>query len=197
MKQTLLHLLAILLLGGAFSGCVKQEYDLSKIDTDNISVGDNLVVPMGSIEIDFQSLVPGSGSSEITIPGTFETQTFNIGSGFDSGIFDNLDENTPYIVTAEVNNCFSEPILIWIRFKDENGNTSIVLCDEERIEGSAQNPTTLSFTLTTDDFRFIVEAAQIDVDIATIDKQPHKVSIDKNGRMPFTLSVQKSGGIKL
>lgn len=197
MKQTLHLFLVILLLGCTFSGCVKQEYDLSKIDTDNISVGDNLVVPVGSLEIDFQSFVPGSGSSETTIPGTFETQTFNIESGFDTGIFDNLDENTPYIVTANVNNCFSEPILVSVSFKDENGDTSIVLCDEERIEGSAQNPTTLSVTLTTDDFRLIVEAAQIDVDITTIDRQPKEVSIDKNGKIPFTLSVRKSGGIKL
>ena len=197
MKQTLLHLLAILLLGGSFSGCVKPEYDLSKIDTDNISVGDEIVVPVGSIEIDFQSFVPGSGSSETTIPGTFETQTFNIGSGFDSGIFDNLDENTPYIVTANINNCFSEPILVSVSFKDESGETSIVLCDEELIKGSGQNPTGLSVTLTTDDFRRIVEAAQIDVNITTIDKQPKEVSIDRNGKIPFTLSVRKTGGIKL
>ena len=199
MKQTLLYL-SILLLGWLLPGCVKNEYDLSKVDTDNIAVGGELVMPLGKVRIDLTSLLPGISSVKVDLPGTFPTLSFDIDAGFDTGILDQLDESTPIYITAAVTNCISEPLLATITFsEDENREAApVVLFDKAQIKSADQGTTTLTTSLSMEEFRRLAESCMINFDFFTIDKQPkNDVEIMTNATLQFVFSVQKSGGIKL
>ncbi len=187
----------MLLLAGGLSGCVKHEYDLGEVDTDNVTVGGELVMPLGTVRFDFRSLLPQAGTLQIALPGTFPTQSLGIGSGFDTGILDKLDETTPITVTTVVTNCVSEPLLITVGFSDGNGDP-VVLCDEATVKSATEGTTTVTSTLTMEEFRRVAGATRIDFGFSTVDKQPkNDVTVTDDATLLFVFSVRKSGGIKL
>lgn len=205
MKQ-IIRLAAIVLLPLAVCSCVEinEDYDLNNIDTENITIGNEFVAPIGKVTTTIEDMLEGNitinPQSDAQMAGsavvTFE-QTYPISGGIDKSIIEMLTAQGELYLMVDIENF--TPIFFTgeAKFLDAEGN---VVCDPlgkiEINEGTNESASLakIEVQITAEDLTAIGQAASVNIYYSTNLTTYTPSAEDK---LVLTFKTRKTGGLSL
>lgn len=179
------------------SSCVDKEFDFSKIDDSDITIGDSYSIPVGNVGVDladvFDAIESEDGSQEFVVPDSFASDV-NIGAGFDQSIIDdilNTDAMTMDVVIA--NPLEDVEMNLTLSFIDEDGN-EIVIVDNEYVGTDA---TTLTIDITEELLNQIANSGTINYSFDVLSGAGETVDLSNLSNLDINLILNGEGGISL
>lgn len=181
MKKILFFLVISLL-----TGCVDNDFDLSKVDDSDIVIGNEFVAPIGSIKLKYSEITGGvstPGEGAIELPVTFE-QTYPLESGFDSGILDQIAESG------------SQSVIIKVKHKLPDTQFDLKLSFEQTgviYEGATDG--TIQVDVSKELLAQIAASKSIVIEFTTSGER--NVNVNLQDAIDIDLILYRTGGIKL
>lgn len=137
MKIILKNLSSIVFLTAilAMSSCVDKDYDLSDVSTDNITVGESFIAPVGIISFDFNRLIPGFPAGTEVPPLPYVTPVLlGLDGSIDPDIVSTLTDNGTVSMKVEVTNGLGVDVFMTMTFASDQGD--VEMFSDRKIEGS-------------------------------------------------------------
>lgn len=91
--------------------CIDSNYDLTNVDTDDITFGGNLSLPLGNIIINVDKILTGLPPGEIIPPGRYPVREVKATYGYDFGD-KNLTNTIPSTSSVTLSSTISNPFNI-------------------------------------------------------------------------------------
>lgn len=201
MKRNLKIPTVFLILCLSIISCVDNDYDLTDINTDNITIGgENLVIPMGRIEIDLGQLLT-KASQTINFP---VNDAYDLGNDgfFDESILDKLPNDGNFTLVSVVSNPIGETLSLrlWFDYRSGDGSSQThsqyVLGDvSNTVRVNAAGETTVTINVTRDMLEHFCKAVDVGFYIGC--EKSSVIVDDSNLKMTIQLTVKAKGGIEL
>lgn len=190
----------------AVSGCVKvnEEYDFANLDTENITIGDEFIAPIGKITTTIEDMKSGNitinpqGAVEATSSTvvTFE-MNYPISGGIDQSIIDMLTAQGELYLLIDVENY--TPIFFESNIEFLGADEEVVCSPFESVqiaEGSNTDASKnrIEVDITAEDLQAISSASSVSIYYKTNLISYTPTAEDK---LVITLKTRKSGGLSL
>lgn len=175
----------------AFS-CVNEDYDLSNIDTDGITVGDTYVVPIGTVELKLADLWSKS-SVTLDVPDEFY-EIYDIGSGIDPDILDMLAENAKKTLEITVTNPLEDiSMQLSVSFINSNTDEKTTVVNKTLIDEDGF----ISIDLTDELIDKVAVSDQIECWVDVLSGAGTTVELTDSDSIDLKIVLRGEGGIKL
>lgn len=192
MKKLLLLTLAFFAIS-----CVDRNFDLGKVENDEIVFGDEFTVPMGTIKINlsdfFDSPVPtrsdihkDASAKQIIIES--KTKVFTLSNKAVDGITELLSNKEMHSIKATISQTIPG---VTFDLNLKTGTTSISV---ERVKNDT---TAIISEITTEVLEAFLNSTSIEIEFKVISGAGKVVTIKESDVMAIDLKLQVNGGIKL
>ena len=185
--------------------CVDETYDLSDIKTDGVEIGSGgVVVPVGDVDRDLSDfLIPEDPSSppegqNVTLSDYDEV--FDIGTGFDEGIIDQLTDNGTIMFVVMIDNPLDVDLKLNISFLKKNDPDSVVpVVINEIIKSGKEGVSKIeTLEITPEMLEQIALSDELRVQLSMASGEPVYFEFSEFiSNIKIRLSMKKTGGIKL
>lgn len=184
-----------------FTSCVDKDFDLSKVNDDNIVIGDEFIIPMGNIKFKLEEFVNSSvitkAANMAMLPNNFE-QTYEISTGLDQGVLDAITSSGSQSIKAYVINPTELAFRIKISFLENNEDSTPLVLVNHSINGSGTDggKTEIRRDITKEDLEKAARSTMVKVEFSVtgINKP---ISITSDDNIEINIKIIRKGGIKL
>lgn len=181
-----------------FSGScsVNNDYDLSNVQTDDIVIGDEFVVPVGTVSISLDELLADNAvRSTVTydVPETFGYEC-EISAGIAEDIVDVLTENGEIILGLTATNPTELNFTATLSFVSATGESTVCF---EGLEFTANAQVSADIEIDEDMLNAISGASYMTISCVRGAGCPEQITVDSDTTIDIAITITKTGGISL
>ncbi len=196
MKTIIKVLIAVAITTASMTSCFNDDWDLDKIDTDNIVVADTVAAPLGNILMRAAYLVSGIGEINVPIDVVIvKTESYDMDLSLEDFLTESLSADGKFYILTTIENNTGIAFDAETSFLHETDPSKSVPMPSYEVE--ARSTESFEFEVTFDEFKNMVEAEKLEVTVRSLIEAGTTITISEGDYIKANLALRKTGGIKL